>query len=234
MARILGLNLSSVALLRRPQRQQNPDPIEIAAAATRAGADLMVAYLREDRKLAHERDIRILRQTLRTPLNLRMPPTQEMLKLAYDLKPDIVTLMPEQREDNTRYGLDLKRDGVQQHVHGLRDGDIEVFAHIEPELEQIKQCHRLGLSGVVLHAEDYTQAHGHRTTQNARLHIADSARAATKLGMRVAVSGNLDYHNILGLTPIPDIDEFHVGHAVFAQALMHGIDRAVRDMLARL
>lgn len=234
MARILGFNINAVALLRRSQRPLNPDPVEVAAAATRAGAGLIIAYLREDRQLIQERDLRLLRQTLRAPLNLRMPPSQEMLKLAYDLKPDIVTLMPEQRQDASRYGLDLKRDAVQQHVHGLRDGDISVFAHIEPEIEQVKQCHRLGLSGLVLHADQYAQSRGRRSTAAALTQIADCARLAAKLDMSVAVSGGITYQNINALACIGDIGEFHSGQAIVGQAVLLGLDQAVRDMLARI
>ena len=232
--RRLGISLDGIAVLRQSRRSDRPDPVATATVAELAGASLVVAHLREDRAHIQERDVRLLRQTAKTPLSLRMTGTQEMLKLAYDIKPDEVILVPEIRDElGTEVGLDVNyhKDNVRKWVHSLRDGDIGVRAFISADIEQIRAAHRIDLSSIVLDTGKFCTARGAEARAEPKQRLADAARAASKLGIAVAMSNGLNYHNIQDLLDIDEVEEFHVGHSIISQSITTGLDQAVRDMV---
>ncbi len=235
--RRLGVNVDHVASLRQARRTPYPDPVAAAAVVELAGADQITVHLREDRRHIQERDVRLLRQTVQTMLNLEMAATAEMVKVAYDIKPDVVTLVPERREElTTEGGLDVghHRDHLKKHVQSLRDADIEVSLFIDPDLDQVRHAHRLEVAAIELHTGKYCDARGEAEQRVELQRIVDAARTAAKLGLRVAAGHGLNYHNLRALVPVSEIEEYNIGHAVVAQAVFVGLDRAVRDMLALL
>jgi pyridoxine 5-phosphate synthase len=235
--RRLALRLDHVATLREVRKASSPDPVRAAVLAEQAGVDGITAHLREDRRHIQERDVRLLRQLVRTPLALDVAPTQEMLKLAYDIKPDSVNLVPEQRDEQTsERGLDVarEREHLRKYVQSLHDADIEATLVIDPDLDQVRAAHRLDVTSIELHAGKYAEARGALERRGELQRLVDAARAAHKLGMRVSAGHGLGYQNIEPLVLIEEIETFVVGHALVAHALLVGIEAAVRDMLERL
>lgn len=235
--RRLGVNVDHVATIRQSRRTIYPDPMTAAAICELAGADQVTVHLREDRRHIQERDLRVLRESVQTTLNLEMAATQEMVKIAYDVKPDVATLVPERREElTTEGGLDVARhkDHVKKYVQSLKDGDITVSLFIDPDLDQVRAAHRIESQAVELHTGKFCDARGESEKRAELQRIADAARAASKLGLRVAAGHGINYHNLHDLLPISEIEEYNIGHAIIAQSIFVGLDRAVRDMIALL
>ena len=237
MKRKLGVNIDHIATVRQSRHTIYPDPVTAAALCENAGADQITVHLREDRRHIQERDVRILRDTVQTTLNLEMGATQEMLKIALDVKPDIVTLVPERREElTTEGGLDVNhhRDHLKKYVQSLRDADLKVSLFIDPDLEMLRAAHRIDAPSIELHTGKYADARGDVERKNELRRIADVARAAHKLGLRVAAGHGLHYTNVQDLVLIEEIEEFNIGHSIVARAMLVGLDIAVRDMIAAL
>ncbi|MGO8968978.1 MAG: pyridoxine 5'-phosphate synthase [Myxococcaceae bacterium] len=235
MQQRLGVNVDHVATLRQARRASYPDPVTAAAIAEMAGAHQVTIHLREDRRHIQERDLRLLRETCQTALNLEMAATQEMVKVAYEVKPDLVTLVPERREElTTEGGLDVasQREVLGQLIRHLRDGEIEVSLFIDPELDQIRAAHKVDADRVELHTGRYCEARNAAERQRELERLVDAAKAATKLGMGCAAGHGLNYENVQPVVGIAEIDELNIGHAIVARAVLVGLDRAVRDMLA--
>ncbi|MBC7792481.1 MAG: pyridoxine 5'-phosphate synthase [Clostridia bacterium] len=237
MRKKLGVNIDHIATVRQARRTIYPDPVMAAGLCETAGADQITVHLREDRRHIQERDVRLLRQTIHTALNLEMSATQEMLKFVLDVKPDIVTLVPERREElTTEGGLDVNhhRDHLKKYVQQLRDGDLKVSLFIDPDVEMLRAAHRIDAPSIELHTGKYSEARTDLERKNELRRIADVARSATKLGMRVAAGHGLHYTNVQELVQIEEIEEFNIGHAIIARAMLTGLDLAVRDMIALL
>ncbi len=229
----LGVNVDHVATLRQSRRTQYPDPVAAAMLAELAGADQITIHLREDRRHIQERDLQIMRKTVSTRLNLEMAATQDMVKIAYEVKPDVVTLVPERREElTTEGGLDAVggRDGLRRVVKTLHDADIRVSLFIDPDLDQVRAAHRAEAETVELHTGRYCEARlqGDRGRELARL--VDACKAASKLGVEVAAGHGLNYQNVEPVAAIPEIEELNIGHAIVARAVLVGLERAVREM----
>ncbi|MEM6533660.1 MAG: pyridoxine 5'-phosphate synthase [Myxococcota bacterium] len=237
MLRRLGVNVDHVATLRQARRTQYPDPVEAAAIAERAGAGQIVVHLREDRRHIQERDVRILRQTVQTQLNLEMAATSEMLKIAFDVKPDVCTIVPETREElTTEGGLDVAhhRDHLKKFVAQLRDADVTVALFVDPDVDAVKAAHRIDATSIELHTGKYADARTESEQRTELRRLSDAARTASKLGMRVAAGHGLHYHNISALVPIDEIEEYNIGHGIVARAIISGFETAVRDMIELL
>lgn len=233
MSARLGVNVDHVATLRQARRAAYPDPAIAAALAELAGADQITIHLREDRRHIQDRDLLVLRKTVSTRLNLEMAAAQEMVKIAYEVKPDIVTLVPERREElTTEGGLDAVggRDHVRRVVKTLRDADIEVSLFIDAEIDQVKAAHRAEAQTVEFHTGRYCEARlaGDRRRELARL--VDACKTAAKLGLQVAAGHGLNYQNVQPVAAIPEIEELNIGHAIVARAVLVGLERAVREM----
>lgn len=233
----LGVNVDHIATLRQARRGREPDPIAAAVLAEMGGADGIVIHLREDRRHIQDRDLRLLRQVVQTKLDLEMAPVQEMVKVALEVRPDLVTLVPERREElTTEGGLDAVagRDRFHSVVDALHDGGIAVSLFIDPQLEQIKASHKLGADYVEIHTGLYTGARLLKE-QNAQFEaIQQAARLASKLGMGVNAGHGLTYRNLRRLLQIPEIVEYNIGHSIVARAALVGMERAVSEMKALL
>ncbi len=198
-----------------------------------AGADQITIHLREDRRHIQERDLSVLRKLVQTRLNLEMAATQEMVKLAYEAKPDVCTLVPERREElTTEGGLDVagNRDAVRKVVKTLKDAEITVSLFVDPDVDQIRAAHRVEADVVEIHTGRYCDA---RLVQDRRRELArvvDAAKAAAKLGLTVAAGHGLNYRNVLPVVAIAEIEELNIGHAIVGHAIMVGMERAVREM----
>ncbi|HYV48200.1 MAG TPA: pyridoxine 5'-phosphate synthase [Myxococcaceae bacterium] len=234
MAQRLGVNVDHVATLRQARRVSYPDPVTAAMLAELAGAEQITIHLREDRRHIQDRDLRILRDTVQTVLNLEMAASAEMVKVAYEFKPDTVTLVPERREElTTEGGLDVssQRDQLTKLIKNLKDGDIVVSLFIDPDLDQIRASHRCNADRVELHTGRYCEARKEKDKQKELSRIVDAAKAAAKLGLGVAAGHGLNYENVRPIARIQEIDELNIGHAIVARAVLVGLERAVREML---
>jgi len=237
MSARLGVNVDHVATLRQVRRAAYPDPVAAAVMAELAGADQITIHLREDRRHIQERDLQVLRKTVTTRLNLEMAVAQEMLRIAYEMKPDMVTLVPERREElTTEGGLDVVsgREAVRKAVKTLRDAEIEVSLFIDPDLDQVKAAHRAEAQAVELHTGRYCDARLASDRRRELNRILDATKAASKLGLKVAAGHGLNYQNVLPVAAIAEIEEVNIGHAIVAHALLVGMERAVREMKALL
>jgi pyridoxine 5-phosphate synthase len=233
----LGVNVDHVATLRQSRRTTYPDPVAAAILAELAGADQITIHLREDRRHIQERDLQIMRRTVTTRLNLEMAATQEMVKIAYEVKPDVVTLVPERREElTTEGGLDVVagRDAVRRIVKTLHDADIKVSLFIDPDLDQVKAAHRAEAEVIELHTGRYCDARLAADRRRELSRILDACKAATKLGLEVAAGHGLNYQNVNPVAAITEIEELNIGHAIVARAVLVGFERAVREMKALL
>ena len=233
MSARLGVNVDHVATLRQSRRTQYPDPVAAAALAELAGADQITIHLREDRRHIQERDLQIMRKTVSTRLNLEMAATQEMVKVAYDVKPDVCTLVPERREElTTEGGLDVVggRETVRRVVKTLRDAEIDVSLFIDPDLDQVKAAHRAEAQIVEIHTGRYCDARLAADRRRELARVLDAAKAAAKLGLAVAAGHGLSYHNVTPVAAIGEIEELNIGHAIVARAVLVGMERAVAEM----
>lgn len=234
MTQRLGVNVDHVATLRQARKATYPDPITAAGIAELAGAEQITIHLREDRRHIQDRDLRVLRETVQTLLNLEMAATQEMVKVAYEHKPDMATLVPERREEvTTEGGLDVnaQKDLVSKVVKNLKDGDMIVSLFIDPDLDQVKAAHKISADRVELHTGRYCEARTEKERNRELGRIVDASKAAVKLGLGCAAGHGLNYDNVRPIARIQEIDELNIGHAIVARAVMVGFDRAVREMV---
>jgi pyridoxine 5-phosphate synthase len=234
MTQRLGVNVDHVATLRQARKSSYPDPVTAAGLAELAGAEQITIHLREDRRHIQDRDLRVLRDTVQTLLNLEMAATQDMVKIAYEYKPDMATLVPERREEvTTEGGLDVnaQKDLVSKVVKNLKDGDMIVSLFIDPDLDQVKAAHKISADRIELHTGRYCEARTEKERQRELSRIVDAAKAAVKLGLGCAAGHGLNYDNVRPVARIQEIDELNIGHSIVARAVMVGFDRAVREMV---
>ena len=233
----LGVNIDHVATVRQARRAPEPDPIHAAILAELAGADGITVHLRSDRRHIQDRDVEILRQVVKTRLNLEMAATQEMVKVALTIKPDQVTLVPERREElTTEGGLDAVLNSVHLKpvVKMLDDGGMRVSLFVDPDLEQVKEAHRLGAAAVEINTAAYADSRDDRAREANLRKVADAARLGGKLGLLVHAGHGLTYANAGRVAAIPEISELNIGHNIIARAILVGMERAVREMAAVL
>lgn len=231
----LGVNIDHVATVRQARKVRYPDPILAAALAEIAGAEQITLHLREDRRHIQERDLRLLRETCQTQLNLEMAATPEMVKVAYEYKPDMVTLVPERREEiTTEGGLDVatQTDSLRKLIRSLKDAGLTVSLFIDPSLDQARASHKCDADRIELHTGRYCDARRGVPREQELTRIVDTAKTAAKLGMGVAAGHGLNYDNVEPIARILEIDELNIGHAIVARAVLVGFDRAVREMIA--
>lgn len=232
----LHVNIDHIATLRQARGTSYPDPVWAASICELAGADGITVHLREDRRHIQDRDVHVLRKTVRSLLNLEMAATQEMVGIALEVKPDIVTLVPEKREEQTTEGglalaQETVRAGLETAIAKLREGGIVVSLFIDPDADSVTHSARLGADIVELHTGDYCNADRERRDLEIQ-RLAGAAVKAADHGMKVAAGHGLDYPNTEPVAAIPVVEELNIGHAIVARAAMVGMDQAVRDMLA--
>ena len=236
MAR-LGVNVDHVATLRQARGGHDPDPVAAALLVELAGADGIVVHLREDRRHVQDRDLRLLREIIHTKLDMEMAADEAMAKIALTVKPDLVTLVPEKRQElTTEGGLDVTahKDRIQQIITLLHDGGIPVSLFIEPDLGHVRAAHKLSADFVELHTGGYANAKRSKEADAEFEAITQAAKLAYKLGMGVNAGHGLNYHNVKRLSHIPEIVEYNIGHSIIARAVLVGLDQAVREMKALL
>lgn len=236
MAR-LAINVDHVATVRQARLAAEPDPVTAAALAELAGARGIVVHLREDRRHIQDRDVEILRRTVKTKLNLEMAATREMIGIARRLKPDLVTLVPEKRQElTTEGGLDVVRQeiAVAEAVHELQSGGIGVSLFINPDPLHVEAAHRIKADYVEIHTGSFAEAYSKEQRREELERVIKSVRLANELELGVHAGHGIDYRNVYDLRHIPEIEEFSIGHAVVARAVLVGMERAVREMIALL
>ena len=229
----LGVNVDHVATLRQARGTKYPDPVAAAMLAELGGADQITVHLREDRRHIQHRDLILMRQTVQTKLNLEMAATKEMMKIAYEIRPDIVTLVPEKREElTTEGGLDvaLNREVIKEHIRFLQDGHIKVSLFIDPDIDQVRAAHKANADAVELHTGAYCEAGSNDLREKEYQRLVDSAKTCAKVGMDVYAGHGLNLQNVTPIASILEITEFNIGHSIIAHALFVGIQKAVAEM----
>ncbi len=227
----LVVNVDHVATLRQARRGVEPDPVAAATLALLGGAEGIVVHLREDRRHIQDRDVRLLRQVVHGLFCLEMAATQEMLKVALEVRPSSVTLVPERREElTTEGGLDLvgQLGEIGEVVRTLGESEIRSCVFIDPDLDQIKAAHRVGVQAVEVHTGRYADAGD--AAQDELRRVCDAVRLAAKLKLEVGVGHGLDYQNVRPLVDVEQIEEYSIGHSIVSRAALVGMERAVFEM----
>jgi len=200
-----------------------------------AGAECIVVHLREDRRHIKDRDLQILRQTVQTALNMEMAATEEMIRIASQIRPDVATLVPERREElTTEGGLDVvgNRQRVEAAVKALKRAGIKVSLFIDPDVEQIEASRGAGGDAIEIHTGLYCEAKTSDVVNEELKKVIVAARRAHGLGLEVKAGHGLHYFNVRRIADIPEIMELSIGHSIVARAVMVGMEQAVRDMIA--
>ena len=230
----LGVNIDHIATLRQARNGKEPDPIHAAMLAELAGAHGITAHLREDRRHIQDRDLHLLKQVVTTHLNLEMACTQEMVKIAQELQPFMVTLVPEKREEKTTEGGCAVREHEKELsplVESLRQNNILVSIFIAPDFNQIKSSKRIGATHVELHTGYYANAVTESAQSEEQEKLVMMAEAALKFGLRVNAGHGLTYSNVRPIAGIHHVEELNIGHSIISRAALIGITAAVKEML---
>jgi len=229
----LGINIDHVATLRQARREFDPDPITAATICERAGANSIVAHLREDRRHINEGDIRQLRKVITTRLNLEMSLNREIVQIAASIKPDEATLVPEKRSEiTTEGGLDIIRhfSRVKKTVAILQNRNITVSLFIDPIKKQIKRAQESGATVIELHTGHYDHVRTKVAQTQELKNIKNMTQYAQSLGLIVNAGHGLKYHNTKAIACIPGIGELNIGHSIISHAIFVGLERAVKEM----
>ena len=229
----LGVNIDHIATIRQARRTVEPDPVAAAALAELAGADGITAHLREDRRHIQDRDVRILRQTVRTHLNLEMAATDEMVAISLDLKPDYVTLVPERREEETTEGgLDVagQSQRMSEIVAKLQDAGIPVSLFIDADPAQIDAAAAMNSKFIELHTGRYAEAADEVSREKELAVLAQGCKRAIAAGLRVNAGHGLTYWNVYPVACLKGMEELNIGHSIISRASLVGLERAVREM----
>jgi pyridoxine 5-phosphate synthase len=230
------VNVDHVATVREARGIAEPDPVLAAALAELAGCDGIIVHLREDRRHIQDRDLELLRKTVKTKLNLEMASVPEMVTIAKKIKPDIATLVPEKRQElTTEGGLDViaQAKSVKKSVQALQKAGITVSLFIDPNPKQIEAAKdKIGADYVEIHTGAFAEARNRDQEKREVRKISEAVDLAFRIGLGVNAGHGLDYHNIRQLLAIELIEEFSIGHSIIARALMVGMAQAVKEMLA--
>ena len=234
MAR-LAVNVDHVATVREARGINEPDPVLAAGLAELAGAECIICHLREDRRHINDRDLHLLRETVKTKLNLEMAAVDEMVEIARSVKPDVATLVPERREElTTEGGLDVKSDPDRYAnvIKKLREKGILVSLFIDPEPGQIEVAHRIGADIVEIHTGHYAEARSESEAEKRFLRITEAVNISSELKLGISAGHGLNYVNIKRFKALPEVEEYSIGHSIVARAVLVGLARAVREMIA--
>jgi pyridoxine 5-phosphate synthase len=231
----LAINIDHVATIRNARGGSVPDPVEAARICEEAGAVGIVCHLREDRRHIRDEDVRRLRQTLKTKLDLEMAATDEIIGIALDVVPDLVTLVPEKRQElTTEGGLDVvaQKSRLAEVVKSFHGKKIAVSLFVDPVRSQVETSREIGADMVELHTGEYANAKSEREAHEQFIRIDAMARFGKSLGLTVNGGHGLDYRNVSPIAGIKEIHELSIGHAVITHALFVGLETAVREMRA--
>jgi pyridoxine 5-phosphate synthase len=231
---VLCVNVDHVATLREARRIAEPDPVSAALIAELAGAAGITIHLREDRRHIQERDVRLMRETVKTKLNLEMAATDEMVKFALQYRPDLATLVPEKREEvTTEGGLDVagRVDAIRRVVDTLQGATIPVSLFIDPDPNQVEAAHKTRARFIELHTGRYVEAKADENRQRELEALVVQTRRARSMGLRVNAGHGLNYKNVVPVAAIDGIEELNIGHSIIGYAVFVGMERAVREMV---
>ena len=229
----LHINIDHVATIRQARQINEPDPVTAAGLVELAGADGITIHLREDRRHIIDRDVRILRETVQTRLNLEMAATAEMFRIALETRPDIVTLVPEKREEvTTEGGLDVAGAPESMHkgIAQLREAGIRVSLFIDPEAEQIEATQKAGAEDVELHTGCYANAKRGIKQDKEYERLVSAAEFANEQNLQVNAGHGLNYINTQRICGLPHLRELNIGHSVVSRAIFVGLTQAVQEM----
>ncbi len=234
MAR-LAVNVDHIATVRQARGVKEPDPVMAAGLAELAGADCIICHLREDRRHINDRDLRLLRETVKTRLNMEMAPVEEMIEIALNIRPDMVTLVPEKRQElTTEGGLDVSSnpDRYRDVVRRLSEKGIKISFFVDPDPGQIEMAREVGGDIVEIHTGQYSEAGADEEEAEIRFkRIEKAVEASADLNLGISAGHGLNYTNIKRFRFLPRIEEYSIGHCIIARAVLVGMERAVREML---
>ena len=230
----LCINVDHVATVREARKTTEPDPIAAAVLAELAGAHGITIHLREDRRHIQDRDLRIMREVVKTKLNLEMAATKEMINIALSVKPDQVTFVPEKRQEiTTEGGLDviLQENYIRRAIKTFKKADIPVSIFIDPDLKQIRTAKKIGADCVEINTGKYSEAKTEKESDVEFEKVKDAVKFAYKSKFIVHAGHGLTYKNVKRISDLKEISELNIGHNIIARAVLVGMERAVREML---
>jgi pyridoxine 5-phosphate synthase len=233
----LAVNVDHFATLRQARRSDEPDPVLVALLAEQAGAEGIVVHLRGDRRHIQERDVRLLRQVVKTRLNLEMAATPEMKRIALKIRPDVVSLVPERREElTTQGGLNViaARRHLARFIPELLKARIKVSIFVDPDLERIRVCRELGLPLIEINTGKYSDLKSGPARERALLRVKEAAVFGHESGLEIHAGHGLDYRNVRPIVALPEISELSIGFSIVARAAVVGVAQAVREMKSLL
>ncbi|MFQ6070109.1 MAG: pyridoxine 5'-phosphate synthase [Candidatus Aminicenantales bacterium] len=231
----LALNIDHFATIREARRSTEPEPVLAALLAEQAGAEGIVVHLRGDRRHIKERDLKILRETVKTKLNLEMAATAEMKKIALNVKPDVSSLVPEQPEElTTEGGLDVitYKKHLTPFIQDLQRAKIRVSIFVDPDLKQIRACHDAGVTLIEINTGKYAESKPGKARRRALEEVKKAAEYGHKLGLEIHAGHGLDYRNVQPVVEIPEITELSIGFSIVARSALVGVEKAVKEMIA--
>ncbi len=231
----LGVNIDHVATLRQARLAKEPDLVRAAVLCEKAGADGITIHLREDRRHIQDNDVRILRQVITTSLNLEMATSNDIVDLALEMVPDMITLVPEKREElTTEGGLNILEEGVKENtrkaIEKLKEKNIPISLFVDPKREVMKVAKEIGADYVEIHTGKYADALSESERKEELKNIEDAVKAARALNLKVNAGHGLDYKNVDDIAKIKDIIELNIGHSIVSRSIFVGIEKAVEEM----
>ena len=229
----LSVNIDHIATIRQARKGVEPDPVAAAVIAELAGAEGIIAHLREDRRHIQDRDLKLLREIVRTKLNLEMAATDEMQRIALEVKPEFSTLVPEKREElTTEGGLEVatRIDFMRTYINRLQQGGIVVSLFVDPDEKQIAAAKKAGADWVEIHTGSYANAVSGKDRDHEFAKIGESAKLAASLGLHVGAGHGLNYMNVQRIARLQEVEELNIGHSIISRASLVGIEMAVREM----
>ena len=235
----LGVNIDHVATLRQARLAKEPNLVRAAVLAEMAGAEGITIHLREDRRHIQDADVRLLRQVITTRLNLEMATSSEIVDLALEVVPDMITLVPEKRQElTTEGGLNIldaaTRENTAKAIERLKAKEIEISLFVDANVEIMKIAKDIGADYVEIHTGKYSDAINEIERKEELKNIEDATRAAKALGLKVNAGRGLDYKNVAAVAKIKDIVELNIGHSIVARSVFVGLEQAVREMKASI
>lgn len=231
----LAINVDHIATIREARQSDEPEPVLAALLAEQAGAEGIVCHIRSDRRHIKERDLRLFRETVKTKLNIEMAATEEMKRIALEINPDVVSLVPETPEElTTEGGLDVisNEKQLRPHINELRNAGIKISIFVDPNLKQIEACHKLGVDLIEINTGKYADLKPGEERQKALDEIRKAAEHGHSMGLEIHAGHGMDYKNILPVAAIPEITEFSIGFSIVARSAIVGIEKAVKEMVA--
>jgi pyridoxine 5-phosphate synthase len=229
---ILGVNIDHVATTRQARKGIEPDPVMAATLAILGGADGITVHLREDRRHIQDRDLKILKEFVPVELNLEMAATKEMMSIAKKIKPDMVTLVPEKRQElTTEGGLDVrsKKRNISEAIKRIHSSDIPVSLFINPDVDDISMSKQIGADMVEIHTGTYANTKGEKQEEEF-IRVLNAVRHALDTGLAVNAGHGLNYFNVIKIASIQEIRGLYIGHSIVSRAVLVGMERAVREM----